>query len=274
MKNYIVKNIWWFVLTIALVLLILHTLQIATFKIDEITIFLLVVILLSPFVLQIKKIKYGDFEAEIDSKEIQKLKNNFETSQMNSKESQTPQTIEIDNTIKVINELSSSDFIIALAKLRIEMEKVLSKLISSSNDSQKSKKLSVGAMVSIAIKKELLPGIIVEPLKEVISLSNRAIHGENVKESDAKTILSIGTSLLSELYWHLQNSVLEPSSQEKITHKELDEYSEAKYEVISVIPLVDEPIKNKRILTQEGLDNFLDGYNEYAEFIVEIKKIS
>ncbi|MBU0475088.1 MAG: hypothetical protein KKF62_13120 [Bacteroidetes bacterium] len=274
MKNYIVKNIWLFVLTIALILLVLHTLQIATFKIDEITIFLLAVILLSPFVLQIKKIKYGDFEAEIDSKEIQKLKNNFETAQMNSKESQSPQTIEIDNTVKAINELSSSDFIIALAKLRIELEKVLSKLISSSNDFQKSKKLSVGAMVSIAIKKELLPGIIVESLKEVISLSNRAIHGENVKESDAKTILSIGTSLLSELYWLLQNSVLEPSSQEKITHKELDEYSEAKYEVISVIPLVDEPVKNKRILTQEGLDNLLDGYDEYAEFIVEIKKIS
>jgi len=274
MKNYIVKNIWWFVLTIALILLVLHTLQIATFKIDEITIFLLAVILLSPFVLQIKKIKYGDFEAEIDSKEIQKLKNNFETAQMNSKESQSPKTIEIDNTIKAINELSSSDFIIALAKLRIELEKVLSKLISNSNDFQKSKKLSVGAMVSLAIKKEILPGIIVEPLKEVISLSNRAIHGENVKESDAKTILSIGTSLLSELYWLLQNSVLEPSSQEKITHKELDEYSEAKYEVISVIPLVDEPIKNKRILTQEGLDNLLYGYNEYAEFIVEIKKIS
>jgi len=274
MKNYIGKNIWWFVLIIAFILLVLHTLQIATFKIDEITIFLLAVILLSPFVLQIKKIKYGDFEAEIDSKEIQKLKNNFKTIQMNLNGSQSPKTIEIDNTIKAINELSSSDFIIALAKLRIELEKVLSKLIRSSNDFQKSNKISFGTMVSIAIKNKLIPGIIIEPLKGVISLSNRAIHGENVKESDVRTILSIGTSLLSELYWLLQNSVLEPTSHERISRKEFDEYTEAKYEVISVIPFVDEPIRNRRILTQEGLDNLLDGYKEYAEFIVEIKKIS
>lgn len=240
MKNFIVKNIWWFVLVVSLALLTLHTLQIAIFKIDEISIFLLIVILLAPFVLQIKKIKYGDFEAEIDSKEIQQLKNNFETAQMNLKESQSPKTIEIDNTIKAINELSSSDFVITLAKLRIELEKVLSKLISGSYEYQKSRKLSVGAMVSFAIKKELIPVGIVEPLKEVISLSNRAIHGENVKESDAKTILTIGTSLLSELYWFLQNSVLEPSSREKIDRKELDEYFEAKYEVTSVIPLVDD----------------------------------
>ncbi|MDR3627156.1 MAG: hypothetical protein P4L45_10005, partial [Ignavibacteriaceae bacterium] len=146
MKNFVVKNIWWFVLIIAIILLVLHTLQIATFKIDEISIFLLAVILLSPFVLQIKKIKYGDFEAEIDSKEIQKLKNNYESAQMSSKESQSPKTIEIDKTIKAINDLSSSDFIIALAKLRIELEKVLSKLISDSYDFQKSRKLSVGAM--------------------------------------------------------------------------------------------------------------------------------
>ncbi len=273
MKNFIVKNIWCFVLILAFILLVLHTLQVTAFKINEITIFLLAFILLSPFILQIKKIKYGDFVAEINPEEIQMLRNKYETAQMNSNENQFTQTTEIDSTIKAINELSSSDFIIALAKLRIELEKALSKIISISNDFQKLKKMSIGSMVSFAIKKELIPGNIFEPLKEVINLTNRAIHGENVKESDAKTILAIGTSLLAELYWHIQSSILEPNAQEIITHKELDEYTGAKYEVTTITPLVKDPVKNKRILTQKELDNLLDGYEEYAEFIVEIKKI-
>ena len=274
MKDFITKNIWWFVLIIALLLLILHTLQIAAIKIDEISIFLLIVILLSPFVLQIKKIKYRDFEAEIGSKEVQKLKSNFESAQMNSEEIKSPKIIEIDNTIKAINKLSNSDYIIALAKLRIELEKVLTKILNKSPNFQNSKKSSLGVMVSMAIKEELISSNIAEPLKEVITLANRAIHGENIKEDDAKTILNIGTSLLSNLYWHLQNTVLEPYKEEIISNEEVDEYSKSKYEITTIIPYVEAPVKNRRILTQEGLVNFLDGYNEFAEFIIEIKKLN
>jgi len=48
----------------------------------------------------------------------------------------------------------------------------------------------------------------------------------------------------------------------------------AKYQVTTVIPLVDNPKKCVRILTQEGLNEYLDGYNEFAEFIIDIKKVA
>ena len=46
-----------------------------------------------------------------------------------------------------------------------------------------------------------------------------------------------------------------------------------KYKVKTVIPYVEEPIKNEYIFTQDELDNFLDNYNEFAEFLVEIKQL-
>ena len=46
-----------------------------------------------------------------------------------------------------------------------------------------------------------------------------------------------------------------------------------KYKLTTIIPLVDNPKRVVRELSQEQLDNFLDGYTEFAEFIVELVEI-
>ena len=53
----------------------------------------------------------------------------------------------------------------------------------------------------------------------------------------------------------------------------LDEYWNAQYRVTSIVPLVETPYKNIRILDQEGVDELLEGYDEYGEFIVEVSKM-
>ena len=58
-----------------------------------------------------------------------------------------------------------------------------------------------------------------------------------------------------------------------LTQKELQEYRGAKYRVVTITPLVENPIKSVRILNQEGLDDLLEYYEEYGEFLVEITKI-
>ncbi|MEA1870285.1 MAG: hypothetical protein U9N09_09150 [Euryarchaeota archaeon] len=50
-------------------------------------------------------------------------------------------------------------------------------------------------------------------------------------------------------------------------------YRGAKYRVVTVIPLVENPVRNVRILDQEGIDVFLEGYDEYGEFLISIEKI-
>lgn len=48
----------------------------------------------------------------------------------------------------------------------------------------------------------------------------------------------------------------------------------AKYRVTTLVPLVNNPVKNVYVVDQEELDEFLEGYNEYAEFIIEIVPIN
>jgi len=44
--------------------------------------------------------------------------------------------------------------------------------------------------------------------------------------------------------------------------------------VVTVIPYVDKPVKITRVVKQEALDQLLEGYEEYGEFIVEVSKIA
>ena len=67
-EDFFINNSWWLVSLITFVLLIIHTFSISDIKIDNITLALLLLLLISPFISQIKKIKWGELEAEIDPK--------------------------------------------------------------------------------------------------------------------------------------------------------------------------------------------------------------
>ena len=120
MKQLIVNHVWWITILLGIGMLAAHTFSFDKVKVDNTSIILLLVILLSPFISAITRIKYGDFEAEIDPKEVQKIKN--EVSAQAIKAHEPAQNSEIEQTINDIRALVESDPILALAKLRIELE--------------------------------------------------------------------------------------------------------------------------------------------------------
>ena len=73
------RHLWWVTSLLALGMLITHSVPDKNITVDNTSIILLIIIFLSPFISAIKKIKFGDFEAEIDSKEVQKIKADVET---------------------------------------------------------------------------------------------------------------------------------------------------------------------------------------------------
>lgn len=243
-------------------------------NIDSTSILLLLIILISPFIASVRKIKYGDFEAEIDPKEIQKIKAEAEKN-VEFKESDNEMGSEIYATTESIRELASSDPVIALAKVRIELEKVLNRLAKIAEIEVK--KLGLGILVKTLSNHEVISPSIGKSLTEVIGICNRAVHGEAISEESANTIISLGIELIEDLYWTVQEQITLGSivSEEIITNSEMDEYyHNKKYRLTSIIPLVENPKKVVRKLTQEQLDELLDNYNEYAEFIIELVEIS
>ncbi|MCF8002013.1 MAG: hypothetical protein K9K76_09175 [Halanaerobiales bacterium] len=51
----------------------------------------------------------------------------------------------------------------------------------------------------------------------------------------------------------------------------VDKFINDKYTVKTIIPLVDDPVKKTYVLNQEELNELLEGYNEYGEFIISVK---
>jgi hypothetical protein len=273
MKKFLISHMWWITLLLALTMLIAHTVSYDIIKVDNISIILLIVMLLSPFTTAITKIRIGDFEAEVNPEEIRRIKEQFEARPKNIDE--LTELPEMDKTIEGIKSIAKSDPVLALAKLRIELEKVLNKLLRlSRSDNYQEKILSAGQLVYKLEGSGILSSDISAPTRNVIQICNRAIHGEDIREQDAQSVTEIGISLLREISYLVQDYALKPLETEIVDKDILDEFENSKYRVTTIVPLVDKPYKAVRVLDQEGLDELLDGYNEYAEFIVDITKVN
>src|SRR5260370_27187041 len=137
MKRLIANHVWWITLLLGVGMLAAHTFSFDRVKVDNTSIILLLVILLSPFISAITRIKYGDFEAEIDPKEVQKIKNEVSAQANANEPAQNP---EIEETINSISAVVESDPIVALAKLRIELDKALNRLFRMTHTEERSKR--------------------------------------------------------------------------------------------------------------------------------------
>ncbi len=53
---------------------------------------------------------------------------------------------------------------------------------------------------------------------------------------------------------------------------EVDIYISSKYRVTTIIPFKENPVMNVYLLTKEELNDFLEGYDQYAEFLISIEQ--
>jgi len=53
---------------------------------------------------------------------------------------------------------------------------------------------------------------------------------------------------------------------------EVDVYQSSKYRVTTIIPFKENPVMNVYLLTKEELNDFLEGYDQYAEFLVSVEQ--
>jgi len=56
-----------------------------------------------------------------------------------------------------------------------------------------------------------------------------------------------------------------------ISKQEEQHYSGAKYKVTTITPYHDEPYLSTYILDKKGMDELLEGYQEYAQYVVGVE---
>jgi hypothetical protein len=57
-----------------------------------------------------------------------------------------------------------------------------------------------------------------------------------------------------------------------IRSDEVDIYMSSKYRVTTIIPFKENSVMNVYLFTREEFNDFLDGYDQYAEFLVSVEQ--
>ena len=57
-----------------------------------------------------------------------------------------------------------------------------------------------------------------------------------------------------------------------IGNDEVDIYMSSKYRVTTIVPFKENPVMNVYLFTKEELNDFLKGYDQYAEFLVSVEQ--
>jgi hypothetical protein len=249
-------------------LLASHILKWDAVQVDSITLALIGLLLLIPLADLIRKIKVGEFEAEIGRDEVAKVQAKAATELPPSPEE------ELGISKKEVRELLRSDPRLALAKIRIELEEALKRLYSATAESEPDlRRMSLGRLVDGLVERQVLRGAVASSVRDVIALANRAVHGERVEPGAAEELATLGVRLVHEVRQTYLERMLKPIERDVITTEEVNRYRTARYRVTTIVPLVENPTKNTYIFDQDALESFLEGYEEYAEFIVAVERI-
>ena len=273
MRQFLLHNVSWIVFLIALALLISHVVGWTQITVDSTALLLLALLLVSPFIEQLRKIKVGEFEAEIAPNEVEKVKSEVDK-RLGTGEVREPIAPEVQSVGESLLDLLDRDHVLALAKLRIELERALTRLyFLATPTARQRQRAGLTRLVGDLVRSGILPAQLSGPLREVIFLCNRAVHGEYVRPVDAGSIIDIGIRILEEIDSILKEFMVKPTETRLLSPANVSAYMDAKYRVTTVVPLVENPVQNVRILDQEGLDMFLESYDEYAEFLVSIERI-
>ena len=92
-----------------------------------------------------------------------------------------------------------SDHILALAVLRIEIEKKLKKEVEFLDISEKERK-RLPQIINVLQRREIILPEQISALKKILNMCNKAVHGEVISKSEANQIIDLADELFYRIF--------------------------------------------------------------------------
>jgi Domain of unknown function (DUF4145) len=274
-RQFVLRHFWWLGMIAAGALLAVHSLGIRAITVDTTSLFLVGFILLCPWLAALKRIKIGDFEAEIDPAEVKRLTADISKALPELQQETTPTPLGTSAAVEAVRQLAVSDPVLALAKLRIELERTLRRLHRrTSQSASPPRNVTLGSIIHDLAARKALPQDLAASIRDVVAICNRAIHGEEIRSQDALAVAETGGELLEGLEQLAREyAATHPQAREVISEADVEASQEARYRLTTVIPYVDNPQRLTYVLSHEELEEFFEGYSEFGEFVVGIERL-
>jgi len=283
-QTWLRDRIWILGAIVGGVLLIVHMFWSSDIKIDGVTIGLLAVILLSPYLSLIRRIRFGEIEAEIAPRDVAEVREKVHEASPaqdtqgggyteSSEHSRYVQGV-VDDLLRVVE----ADPALALAKLRIEIERLLEEMFELQAEPKQPVRRPSGVLGLLRVLSR--DGAIDKPTADAVSsitrVLNEAVHGARIERHRAMEVIDSGITLLerlNDIYMQTYERAFEPAEEETIDLREHDSAQSARYRVVTIIPVLPRPKRRTYVMTQTQLDRFLEGYEEYAEYLVPLEPL-
>lgn len=191
------KIMHWLAFITGLVLIVVRGFWSDIFAVDVFTVVILFILFI-PFVAKyLRKAKFpgAEFEFKDEIRETEKLvklsvKQAEDAERAGEKKALPFETFKLS----AVRELLDSDPVLALAALRIEMERKL-RLLGDSLDLPIRTKLSLSKLVEVVGKEGLLSFEQVTALEKILNMCNKAIHGSLISKEEAEEIVNLADEL-------------------------------------------------------------------------------
>jgi hypothetical protein len=101
-------------------------------------------------------------------------------------------------------EVTSADLVgrdnaLALAKLRLDLGQALRGLALNAGIEPVGSSVGVSKLAELLAVREILPVELMEPIRQIVTVCNQAIHGYEVSDELANSLVSVGTDLVTHL---------------------------------------------------------------------------
>ena len=136
----------------------------------------------------------------------------------------------------------------------------------------KGRRLTLNKLSDLLQKHKVIDSRIRDSIRLFVDIRNKAMHGAHIKSTDAAKVIVSGLAVLRDVETSIYQ-FLTPSEVKPITHQEVQEAGEARYRVTTIVPYLDKPERRIYIMDMNELDSFLEGYEEYAEYVISIERI-
>lgn len=274
-RQFVRRHFWWLGMIAAGALLAVHSLGIRAITADTTSLFLVGFILRCPWLAALKRIKIGDFEAAIDPAEVKRLTADISNALPELQQEATPTPLGTSAAVESVRQLAVSEPVLALAKLRIELERTLRRRHGRTSQSASSpRNATLGRIIQDLAAHKALPQDLAASIRDVVAIGNRAIHGEEIRSQDALAVAETGGELLEGLEQRAREyAATHPQAREVISEADVEAYQEARYQLTAVIPYVDNPQRLMYVLSHEEREEFFEGYSEFGEFVVGIERL-
>jgi hypothetical protein len=283
----VLKSGRYLLIGIVLFLLAAHLLRWKILDIDSTTMVLLGISIIIPLSDSLSEISIpGLLSAKIKREEILEATEKVAQASESSREGSTRKSFatetveELASNLRArrywwIQNMVSQDPQVGLANARGQLILSIDALFRAWNQNRRSLRIteSPGQMIDFLSAQSVINRPFARSIRNILRLTNRAAHGERVDPEDAEELANSVIQVLWELDYLYHEKAVKPVESKMISEEESRRFQDATYRVTTVTPLVENPTMESYLLDQYGLDQLLEGYEEYAQFLVGIEMV-